>query len=117
MAQVKAGAPANVSRDAAPKPLPVQEFIPGVPGRPHNDLTGHKILTAHGDKLDATIADLKRQGVRPTATKLVEAWNARHPDLPAGYGPINTALKKYTKAQNLAQMQNYLLAGAKKALG
>ncbi len=101
-----------------PAAPPKAEFVAGTRPEPTGP-TGHEIATAHADKLEAVIGDLKAKGMRPTAANLAETWNARHPDMPANSRRIRTAYAKHSRAQATqmtAQMERYLLSGAKRAL-
>lgn len=107
---------------AAPvPPAPPTGFVPGVPGIPEGP-SGIEIARDHADKITGVLGELRTQNPsrKIKAPAFVDAWNAKHPDLPLNLSRGRTALARATAAeerQQLAQMQQYLLSGAKKALG
>ena len=105
-----------VAKPAQQSPPPKSEpsptgFIPGVRPEP-TGWTGHE-MAKRPEKLDAVIADLKTQGLKPTAANLVEGWNSKFPDLPpANPQRIRTAFAKHTRAQQAAAVEKLIMRGA-----
>lgn len=113
--------PREQSPPPAALPAPPSGFVPGVPGVPEGP-SGIEIARDHADKISGILGELRTQNPsrKVKAPAFVDAWNAKHPDLPLNLSRGRTALARATAAeerQQLAQMQQYLLSGAKKALG
>ena len=107
--------------DAPAPPAPPTGFVPGVPGIPEGP-SGIAIVKDHPEKISHVLGELRAQNPsrKIKAPAFVDAWNAKHPDLPLNLSRARTVLARNQAAeerQQLAQMQQYLLSGAKKALG
>lgn len=107
--------------DAPAPPAPPTGFVPGVPGIPEGP-SGIELARDHADKITGVLGKLRAQNPsrKIKAPAFVDAWNAEHPNLPLNLSRGRTALARAQAAeerQQLAQMQQYLLSGAKKALG
>lgn len=107
--------PAQQSPPAKPDPSPTG-FVPGVPGEPLGP-RGTAVVKDHPDKISGVLAELKAQNPdrKIKAPAFVEAWNARHPDLPLNLSRGRTVLARTQAAeerQQMAALEERIMRGA-----